>query len=132
MNNINSDKENSFDVRVVLSLKIISFVNKEFFYISDMFSVKEEIKAASEDIFLRKKRSTINKTVSMSLDADIFENENVNIEDCFVENIRVISEKNKGGSGFFVSGDFNALVKNSNGNMGLISRNATALRNCTN
>ncbi|MBE6790160.1 MAG: DUF3794 domain-containing protein [Ruminococcaceae bacterium] len=126
VNNINSDKENSFDVRVVLSLKIISFVNKEFFYISDMFSVKEEIKAASEDILLRKKRSTINKTVSMSLDADIFENENVNIEDCFVENIRVISEKNKGGSGFFVSGDFNALVKNSNGNMGLISRNATA------
>lgn len=126
VDNINSEKENSFDVRAVLSLKIISFVNKEFFYISDMFSVEEDIKAVTEYVSLRKKRNTINKTVTISLDADVFENEKVNIEDCFIENIRVVSEKNNGSSGFFLSGDFNALFKNSSGNIGLISRNATA------
>lgn len=125
VNILNAENGNSFDVRVNMTIRMISYAQKEFFYLSDVFSVNREIKASSDKIFLRKNRSFINKTVTVDVDADSYENEDVDIEDCYLDNVRVTSEINKDINEIFINGDFNVLFVNSSGMFGVLSRNSS-------
>ena len=122
----NNDTENpSLEIRLDVNLQaeITRRVNGNI--ISDAYSINNElhtVKAAAELSILRKKLS---KTESLVFETDLYDECDFSVIDCWLNNVRLSSEKHGNRNNILLTAVFNAFLKNEYGKFSLVAREHT-------
>lgn len=121
----NDSSNQSVDVRV--DINILAEINRSVSanIVTDLYSVKKDVISVKDTVDVAVVCNKSSRTENIIFETDIYDDNSYTVSDCWVENIRINSEKTVGKYNLLVTASFNALLKDDNGNLSVISRENT-------
>ncbi len=116
----------SLELRCNVSLNINVFRYTELTLISDAYSLKNSIISNTKELSLIKSFEKLTANENISFEADASDLGSLKVCDAFVDNIKVSPEIADGKATVLITALFNAIVKDNEENLSVISREHTA------
>lgn len=122
---INNNDSTSIEVRldVQLNAEITRSINADI--ISDVYSVKNEIYTVKDTAELITGNKKISKNESIVLETDLYTEGTYSVIEAWITNLRISPEKRGNRYNFLITAYFNALTKDENGNIAILTREHT-------
>lgn len=121
----NESDNQTLDIRLDVNLQaeINRIMNGSI--ISDMYSIKNEISFVKDSVVLYNSRKRASKTETAVFETSIYDESIFTIIDTWANNIKISCEKQAIGYGLLITATFNALIRNEDSVLSIISREHT-------
>ncbi len=122
----NSDSDNqTLDIRLDINLQTDVSRNITGCILSDVYSTKNEIYTVRNTAELITSSKKASKTESITFETDIYDESRYTVLDCWINNMKIASEKHGSRYNLLVTAAFNALIKNEHDSLSIVSREHT-------